>query len=233
MAESSRISKLSQRMTTLSDLQVDQIERMVSDLELLNTNVVPVLPMLNFDWPHAPLHRLDGNEVFMVTGGTLYKQHFFNSAWALDLMQSVMFRLAKEYGWELEAWACFSNHYHFIARQEQVSQGLAVLINQLHSQTAIELNRHQAEEGRTVWYNFYDTRLTFQNSYLARLNYVHQNPVHHRLVPVANQYKWCSAAWFERTATRAQIKTVYSFKTDKVRVKDDYEVWQEGCDVTY
>src|SRR6185295_13265442 len=40
--------------------------------------------------------------------------------------------------------------------------------------------------GRQVWYNFWDTKLTFENSYLARLNYVHQNPVKHGLVCIAN-----------------------------------------------
>ena len=65
-------------------------------------------------------------------------------------------------------------------------------------------------------------RLTHQYSYLARLNYVHRNPVKHGLVKVANQYPWCSAAWFERTASPAQVKTIYSFKTDKVNVYDDY-----------
>jgi len=76
--------------------------------------------------------------------------------------------------------------------------------------------------GRTVWYNFRDTRLTHQYSYLARLNYVHQNAVKHGLVPVANQYRWCSAAWFERTASAAQVKTIYGFKIYQVRVDDDY-----------
>jgi len=51
---------------------------------------------------------------------------------------------------------------------------------------------------------------------------VHRNPVKHGLVKVANQYPWCSAAWFERTASPAQVKTIYSFKTDKVNVYDDY-----------
>ena len=54
-----------------------------------------------------------------------------------------------------------------------------------------------------MWHNFWDTKLTFEKSYLARLNYVHQNAVKHVLVPAANQYRWCSAAWFEQTATRA------------------------------
>ena len=52
---------------------------------------------------------------------------------------------------------------------------------------------------------------------------MHQNAVRHDLVPVANQYRWCSAAWFERTATRAQIRTIYKFKTDRVKVFDEFE----------
>ena len=57
---------------------------------------------------------------------------------------------------------------------------------------------------------------------LARLNYVHQNAVKHKLVTVANQYPWCSAAWFERVATPAQVKTIYEFKIDRVKVEDDF-----------
>jgi putative transposase len=51
--------------------------------------------------------------------------------------------------------------------------------------------------------------------------------VKHKLVPVANQYPWCSAAWFERTATPAQVKTIYGFKTDKVQIYDEYDTSPE------
>ena len=95
-------------------------------------------------------------------------------------------------------------------------------LRELHSRSAIELNRRDSVEGRPVWHNFWDTRLTYQYSYLERLNYVHQNAVKHGLVAVANQYLWCSAAWFERTAPPAQVKTIYRFKTDKVNVYDDF-----------
>ena len=50
------------------------------------------------------------------------------------------------------------------------------------------------------------------------MNYTHQNAVKHGLVPVANRYPWCSAAWFERTANAAQVKTLYSFKVDRLQV---------------
>src|SRR5437667_10073913 len=75
---------------------------------------------------------------------------------------------------------------------------------------------------RRVMYEFWDTRLTFEKSWLARLNYVHQNPVKHGLVSLANQYPWCSAAWFETNARRAFVRSVYSFKTDRINVPDDF-----------
>ena len=95
-------------------------------------------------------------------------------------------------------------------------------LRELHSLSARDLNRLEDVKGRTVWHNFWDTRLTYQHSYLARLNYVHQNAVKHGLVAVANQYPWCSAAWFKRVASPAQVKTIYRFKIDQLSVPDDY-----------
>jgi putative transposase len=84
------------------------------------------------------------------------------------------------------------------------------------------LNKLDEAKGREVWYNFWETKLTYDRSYLARLSYVHQNPVKHGLVAVANQYQWCSASWFERHASPAFIKTIYGFKIDKLSIDDDY-----------
>jgi putative transposase len=65
--------------------------------------------------------------------------------------------------------------------------------------------------------------LTYEESYLARLSYVHNNAVKHGLVKIAKQYPWCSAAWFERTATSAQVKTLARMKTDRIKIEDDFE----------
>jgi putative transposase len=71
-------------------------------------------------------------------------------------------------------------------------------------------------------YEFWDTHLTFEKSWLARLNYVHQNAVKHGLVALANRYPWCSAPWFESNARSGFVKSVYSFKTDQIKVPDDF-----------
>jgi len=174
------------------------------------------------DWPHAPVHRLADNAVYMVTAATLHKQHLFNKPEKLDLLEAMLLSMAKAAGWQLEAWAVFVNHYHFIARGDPAASNLGECLQRLHGASSRELNRLDGVKGRPVWFNFWDSKLTHQYSYLARLNYVHQNAVKHGLVPVANQYPWCSAAWFERVASAARVKTIYSFKIDRVNVYDDF-----------
>ena len=173
-------------------------------------------------WPHAPVHRLSENGIYFVTAGTYQKQKLFEGPERLTLLVDSILMLATKYRWQLEAWAVFPNHYHYVARGFPDSKGIRLLISHTHTHTARELNRLDGQAGRRVWYNFWDTRLTYERSYFARLNYTHQNAVRHGLVPVANQYRWCSAAWFERTTPASMVTTIYSFKSDRVEVPDDF-----------
>jgi REP element-mobilizing transposase RayT len=54
----------------------------------------------------------------------------------------------------------------------------------------ITTRRPPPREFHEDWHNFWETRLTHEGSYLARLNYVHQNPLKQGLVEVAKQYPW-------------------------------------------
>jgi putative transposase len=175
-------------------------------------------------WPHAPVHRLGEAGTFIVTAGTWQKHHHFRGPQRLGRLESELLTLARQFGWHLEAWAVFSNHYHFVGHSPSNPAALRIFLGILHTKTAELVNQLDGAAGRKVWHNFWETKLTYERSYLARLHYVHQNPVKHGLVRVANQYPFCSAAWFERTATRAQVKTIYSFKIDKLKVLDDFEV---------
>jgi putative transposase len=177
---------------------------------------------MSIDWPHAPVHRLTSDGIYIVTAATLHKAHLFADSTRITLLERCLLSLAKQYEWQLEAWAVFTNHYHFVARGNHESADLKRFLIHFHADTARELNRADNRVGRTVWFNFWDTKLTYERSYLARLNYVHQNPVKHGLVVKANQYRWCSAAWFERVTQPAMVRTIYGFKTDKLNIHDDF-----------
>ena len=174
------------------------------------------------NWPHAPPHRLAEAGVYFVTARAAEQRHLLGTPERRDWFQVTLFALAGEKGWTLEAWAVLSNHYHFVALSPKADAiSLSPMLQKLHSLTTKECNRLDCAPGRTrLWHNFRETHLTFQRSYLARLHYVHSNAVHHGLAPVASQWKWCSAAAFEREATAAWVKTIGSFKYDQIAHED-------------
>ena len=177
------------------------------------------------DWPHAPPHRLGTAGVYFVTARTAGQAHLLADDGMKDWFQKLLFTLAAEFGWKLEAWAILSNHYHLIGHSPTTINGTAVslglMIRKLHSLTTKELNQRDGQAGRTrLWQNYRETLLTHQKSYLARLNYVHQNAVHHKLVLVGSDWKWCSAAEFKKAVSPAWVKTIASFKYDGIAEKD-------------
>ncbi len=192
------------------------------DVKLVSLGRMPELPV---PWPHAPAHQLSENGTYFITGTTYLKAHHFRTPQRLGVLQRGLLTVARDFCWQPEAWAVFSNHYHFVARSPTDSKdatSLSHMLGVLHARTAAWVNRLDQTPGRKVWYNFWDTKLTYQKSYLARLNYVHQNAVKHGLVPVANQYRWCSARWFEGIASPAVVRSRYRFKIDALNVSDEF-----------
>ena len=176
------------------------------------------------DWPHAPPHRLEETGVYFLTARASERRHILAANDMKDWFQDTFFALTEEFGWTLEAWAILSNHYHFIAHSPDSPDGarsLRPMVQKLHSLTTKELNRRDNKPGRTrLWHNFRETHITHQRSYLARLHYVHQNAVHHKLVAVGSDWKWCSARAFKAAVTPAWVKTISSFKYDQIAAND-------------
>lgn len=176
------------------------------------------------DWPHSPLHRLGEAGTYIVTAGTYQKQPFFRGVARLDYLCDSLLEVAARHDWALQAWAVFPNHYHFVAASPASAASLTDLTKHLHSVTGIQANRWDRTPGRKVWYQFWETLLTIEQSYLARLSYVHRNAVHHKVVREPSACRWCSAGWFERRADTAFYKTVMAMKIERVSVRDEFSV---------
>ncbi len=159
----------------------------------------------------------------MVTAGTYRKSHHFAGRERVEVLHRGLLSVSDEFGWRLEAWAVFSNHYHFVGHSPEDPRTISAMLGKLHGLTANWVNRRDLKPGRKVWHNFRETRLTHEKSYLARLHYVHRNAVKHGLVLTPSAYPWCSAGWFERTASSAQVNTIYGFPSDRLNVFDEYE----------
>jgi putative transposase len=178
-------------------------------------------------WPHAPLHRLGEKGIYFVTSATYLKHHHFRGAERLAVLQRGLLKVCEDFQWRLEAWAVFSNHYHFVAESPATAESLPAMLGLLHERTTKWSNKLDAAPHRKVWHNYRETHLTFERSYFARLNYTHRNAVKHGLVKEAADYPWCSAAWFSRNTSPAMVKAISRFKTEQVRVPDDFDVSTE------
>jgi putative transposase len=180
--------------------------------------------MSSAPWPHAPPHWLFNGGAYFVTASTYHRERIFDSAEKLDAVTGLLIETAVRYGWTLRAWAVFSNNYHFLA-QSPASGGesLRDWLSEFHRSAAVAVNRIDGAEGRRVWMNFRESSITHQTSYLARLKYVNENPVRHGLVDIASEYNWCSASWFGNMAPESFRKSVDRFKTDRLKIEDDFE----------
>lgn len=158
----------------------------------------------------------------MVTAGTYQKLPHWNTPERRDFFLEALFARAAEFGWQMQAWAVLPNHYHFVAASPEDPGTLRRFLAKLHMTSAKQLNEWDDMPGRKVWYQYWDSHITFERSYLARLNYVHHNPVHHRVTDNALEYRWCSARWFFENAPSALVATVKSCNTDKLEVADDF-----------
>jgi hypothetical protein len=92
------------------------------------------------DWPHAPVHRLSEHGTYIVTASTQHKAHVFATPAKLSLLEDMLLRLAKQQQVVLEAWAVFSNHYHFVAHTTGDKNQLAQLLGRLHYDSAEAVN---------------------------------------------------------------------------------------------
>ena len=63
----------------LRQVAADESADRVNSLQKDNLTWKGVLMPSTKDWPHAPIHRINSDGIYMVTGATLHKEHVFNT----------------------------------------------------------------------------------------------------------------------------------------------------------
>src|SRR4029453_3585666 len=68
---------------------------------------------------------------YFVTAGTYHKAHYFRTPQRLDVLARGLLTTVRNFSWRLEAWAVFSNHYHFVAHSPDDSESASSLSQML------------------------------------------------------------------------------------------------------
>ena len=105
------------------------------------------MPEPKTPWPHAPTHQLSERGAYFVTAATYGKAHHFRGAARLRVLHRGLLTVAGQFGWQFEAWAMFSNHYHFVAHSpgaEPDAASLTPMLKLLHVKTSGWVNKPTA-----------------------------------------------------------------------------------------
>lgn len=173
-------------------------------------------------WHHRPSHVFRPGQAYLITAATWQRRPLFRDRQRLEMLRDRLLSEAGALAWDVDAWVVFPSHYHLVATSPEPGADVRRLVRAVHSRTARELNALDGQAGRRVWFQYWDTCLTFPASYFARMSYVVNNPVKHGVASTPEDYPWSSAAAWVAADRRPFLNRVLSYRSDRVRVADDF-----------
>jgi len=175
-------------------------------------------------YAHSPPHLFRSNFKYLVTGSTYLKKHFLASENSKGRLLDSIVKGCEKYNWVLEDWVILNNHYHLMLNAPDKADTLGATFKEIHKFTAMWLKENfpDLKDEKKIFYNYWDSCITFEKSYFARLNYIYYNPIRHGYVEEASDYIWCSYK-YRVNAEPEYVKDLKGrFPWDKVKVKDDF-----------
>jgi len=174
-------------------------------------------------YTHTPPHLFRAGAKYFITASSYEKKRILDDAAKEKLFFSLL-KSCVNYGWKLEDWVILDNHYHIMANAPEQALNLSKFVAEYHKFTALFIMKHNSAPVTLskVFNNYWDTCITYPNSYYARLNYLYNNPVKHGYVQNAQDYKWGSFYIRYYRDKEYMEKLLNDFPYDIVKVIDDY-----------
>lgn len=131
------------------------------------------------NYKHSPAHLFIDNAYYIITSHTLGDvRPFYDDERKQILLDSIFLNSVDRNNWQMIAYFVADNHYYILLNSNNKSKSLPKIIADIHRFTAITINKMDNVIGHQVWYQYWDTVITSENSFYARFNYIHFNPIH-------------------------------------------------------
>src|SRR3989338_3170324 len=140
---------------------------------------------------HTPPHLYRPGAKYFITASTVKKLRLLDDNAKERLLISLL-KSCNNHGWKLEDWVILDNHYHIMLNAPEDEVSLSRFVAEYHKFTAmfIKKNNPEAAHLAKIFNNYWDTCISYERSYYARLNYIYCNPVKHGYLQRAEDYTW-------------------------------------------
>lgn len=173
---------------------------------------------------HSPAHAFVPDMHYFVTASIYNSRRLLKESQSKSKLLEYMVKTLNHNNWVLEDWVILENHYHIMVKCRDNPEKLSKIFENIHKYSAnwISKNVRESDEAIKIWHNYWDTCISYEHSYFARLNYIWMNPVKHGYVKHPEEWKFGS--YFERfKKDREYLRTVSTqYPCNKVKVKDDF-----------
>jgi putative transposase len=144
---------------------------------------------------HRPPHYYLDETIYFISSSALNKASFFDSGEKKIIIQNFLSECLRGFNCELYAWTILPNHYHLLFKIAN-GKDLTQFVRELHSKSAIAINKMDNKPGRQIWYNYWDTCIRSEKDFWMRFNYIYQNAVKHGYVRKMEDYKFSSYNYY-------------------------------------
>jgi len=173
-------------------------------------------------YAHNPPHYFKTGAKYFITASTYLRKDFLSMNEAKSILLQSIKKGFSKYSWLLEDWVILNNHYHLMVQCSDRPDSLPQIINEIHRFSALKIKKviDDLRLEKRIWYNYWDTCVTYERSYYARINYIWFNPVKHGYVN--HPSKWEFGSFYERfhNGENDLKKIIEEYPCDRLNVKD-------------
>lgn len=138
--------------------------------------------------PHNPPHLFLPETYYMLTASTYRKEPLMKPPARRQEWVEAFLKAAETYKWQVIAWVVLNNHYHAIMKSPENAHTLSKFVGSYHKFTSRKWNEEDGTKARKTWWNYWDTCLTSERKFYARLRYLFWNPAKHGLCVSPEEY---------------------------------------------
>lgn len=176
------------------------------------------------EYKHNPPHLFLPNTKYFITGATYLRKHFLINNDAKIALRNSIIKGFTDKGWVLEDWVILNNHYHLMVNSTDNTSLLNLIIKDIHRFNALWLKKNipELKNEDILWYNYWDSCITFETSYYSRLNYIWYNPVKHGYVEFPGE--WAHGSYFYRVKEEKEYldSILIKYPCDRIKIDDKF-----------
>jgi len=154
---------------------------------------------------HSPPHLdLKGTHQYLISAACYeHAQVIGASPDRMTECEQALMKTCHDFSLATHAWSVLPNHYYVLVTTEQIEE-LRRGLGKFHGRSSHAWNGEDSARGRKVWYNCFERPMKSRRHFLATVNYIHHNPVHHGYAETWQDWPWSSAREFLERVGREQ-----------------------------